>query len=86
MYNILSYDSIHSSKRLNNTQSAENYVRNTLAEVSVFTLPLSIENLGFNTCVDGLVAAVQQYWASETVNCFLEIGVVKYTPSHTAFF
>jgi hypothetical protein len=49
MYNILSYDSIHSSKRLNNTQSAENYVRNTLAEVSVFTLPLSIENLGFNT-------------------------------------
>jgi len=40
-YNVLSCDSIQSSKRLHNRQSVEKCFRNTLAEV--FTLPLSGE-------------------------------------------
>jgi len=38
-----------------------------------------------HSCFNGLVTTVQQYWASETVNCFPETGMLKYTHSHTAF-
>lgn len=72
MYNILFCDSIHSSKRLQNRQSVGECIRNTLAKVNVIQFQ--------HCCINELVTTVQQYWASETVNCFLEAGMVNILP------
>jgi short subunit fatty acids transporter len=66
------------------TKSVERCISNTFAEVSSrYIYP--VKTRFQYCCINRLVTAVQQYWAIETVNCFLEIGAVKYTPSHTAF-